>query len=966
MILTAPPRTSLRFVSTLPIKGREECRAFMIRFRAFTATCIAALIAAAAAAAPSWPQAASDLPADPAVKFGVLPNGMRYAVMRNATPAHQTSLRLRIGSGSLEESDAQQGLAHVLEHMAFKGSRHVPAGDMLKILERKGLAFGADTNAETEWTQTVYMLDLPHSEADDIDTGLMLFRETAGELTLDDKALAGERGVVLSEERLRDTPEYRAEVAQIDLFLHGQRAAQRFPIGKIDVIRNAPASLIRSFYEANYRPERATLIAVGDFDPAIMEAKIQSRFSDWRGVGAPTTEPDLGKVEPRGLTVKVISLPGGSTEAQIAWARPYDGSPDRAAKEQHEVIENLALAVLNRRLVRLAQGAHPPFLSADAGFQNLLHSGKPAVIDTTSTPGAWAPALTAAEIEVRRFTTYGVGQAELDREISEMRAVFRNAVAGAATRPTPTLASGLVDAVNDDQVFTAPAEDLALFEATAKGLTAQTVTAAGRAVFAGAGPLVELETPTPVDGGEAAVAAVFAKAAAAPVAARGEAGTIAWPYTHLGPVGEVAARDEVADLGITRVRFANGVGLTIKPTKFRTDQVLVSVDVGGGRLDLPRDHGLAVWSARAFAHEGYGKISYEDAQTALAGKLQSVSFGIGDTAFAFAGATRPGDLATQLQVISAYLADPGFRPEAFERLRGAYLAQLPQLDATPGGVFARDSGGLLTRDDPRFAFPSRAQLEGAKPEDLKTLLAAPLAHGTVEVTIVGDIGVDQAIALSAQTFGALAKRPDVAPRAVVPSGVQFPAPAALPVTLTHTGRADQAIAVIAWPLTDFYADMSKSRAIMLAGEVLYNRLLDRVRIAEGATYSPESRVELSQTLTGYGYAYAQVEMPPRKIPGFFADISAIAADMRDKGVTDDELLRARNPRVANLRKAQMTNEYWIADLSGSLADPRRLDLIRSTFPDYEKVTTSDIQAAAKSWLTDDRAWKLVIEAKPAS
>ena len=79
----------------------------------------------------------------------------------------------------------------------------------------------------------------------------------------------------------------------------------------------------------------------------------------------------------------------------------------------------------------------------------------------------------------------------------------------------------------------------------------------------------------------------------------------------------------------------------------------------------------------------------------------------------------------------------------------------------------------------------------------------------------------------------------------------------------------------------------------------------------------------------------------------------------------DELLRARNPRIAGLRKAQMTNEYWLADLTGSLVDPRHLDLIRSTFPDYERVTTGDIQAAAKTWLTDRAAWKLVIAAKPA-
>src|SRR5665213_3648598 len=249
----------------------------------------ASLVAAAPAvraSAPGWPQAGSDLAADPAVRFGALANGMRYAIMRNDTPAGQTSIRLRIGSGSLEESDDQQGLAHVLEHMAFKGSTHVAAGEMVKILQREGLAFGADTNAETEWTQTVYQFDLPRSDQASLDTGLMLMRETAGNLTLDAAALTPERGVVLSEERLRDTPQYRAEKAQIDLLAHGQRIVDRFPIGQVDVIEHAPISLVADFYRANYRPDRATLIAVGDFDPAAMEAKIKARFSDWKAVGA--------------------------------------------------------------------------------------------------------------------------------------------------------------------------------------------------------------------------------------------------------------------------------------------------------------------------------------------------------------------------------------------------------------------------------------------------------------------------------------------------------------------------------------------------------------------------------------------------------------------------------------------------------------------------------------------------------
>ena len=97
----------------------------------------------------AWPQSRSDLKADPSIRFGVLPNGMRYAVMRNATPPGQVSMRLNFDVGSLMERDDQQGLAHFLEHMAFNGSTNVPTrGAMVEDLERLGLAFGADTNAQ--------------------------------------------------------------------------------------------------------------------------------------------------------------------------------------------------------------------------------------------------------------------------------------------------------------------------------------------------------------------------------------------------------------------------------------------------------------------------------------------------------------------------------------------------------------------------------------------------------------------------------------------------------------------------------------------------------------------------------------------------------------------------------------------------------------------------------------------------
>ncbi|MEW6020415.1 MAG: pitrilysin family protein, partial [Pseudomonadota bacterium] len=311
---------------------------------------------APALASGQWPQAVSDVAADPDIRFGTLPNGMRYAIRRQTIPEGQAALRLRIDAGSLMEADDQQGLAHFLEHMAFNGSEAVPEGEMIKILERLGLAFGADTNASTGFDETIYKLDLPRTDEETIATSLMLLRETAMNLTIAPDAVDRERGIVLSEERARDNPPYRIYKARLGFMLPGQRLADRYPIGQVDVLRTAPASRIRDFYDSYYRPERALIVAVGDFDVAAMEARIAEAFGAWRGRGPAGSDPDLGAVARRGLEAYVAVEPGAAPALQLTWVRPADERMDAEALRREGLVERLGFAVVNRRLSTLARG----------------------------------------------------------------------------------------------------------------------------------------------------------------------------------------------------------------------------------------------------------------------------------------------------------------------------------------------------------------------------------------------------------------------------------------------------------------------------------------------------------------------------------------------------------------------------------------------------------------------------------
>ena len=908
-----------------------------------------------------WPQAVSDVAADPDIRFGALPNGMRYAIRRQTTPPGQAALRLRFDAGSLMETDAQQGLAHFLEHMAFNGSKAVPEGEMVKILERLGLAFGADTNAQTNFEETVYKLDLPRTDDETIDTSLMLLRETAGELTIDQGAVDRERGVVLSEERSRDTPSYRVYKGRLEYLLRGQRPPTRLPIGQVEVLKTAPAGQIQAFYRQYYRPERAVLVAVGDFDVDAMETKIRTRFSTWTATGPAGAEPDLGEVTKRKPEAKLVVETGAPPSLQLAWVGKPQTAPDTIAKRKRDLIKGLGFAVLNRRFSSIGRSAEPPFLGAGAFEGDEYDAAHVAMITVNVQQDRWREALEAVEREQRRIVQYGVRQDELDREVEELRAGLRAAAAGAATRRPAALANEIVGSLSDDEVVTNPAQDLAFFEEAVKDLKAEQVSAAVKAGFDGDGPLVFMTSPKPIAGGEASVLAALETSRKVAVLPPTAPTQVVWPYETFGTPGKSVDEKEIPDLDAVFVRFENGVRLTVKPTRFRDDEVLVRVNVGEGLQDLSRDRQSASWATSAFVEGGVAKISAEDMERVLASKVYGARFSIGDDAFVLSGSTRPDSLDTQLQVLAAYVSEPGWRQEAFQRVRTAAATIHDQYESTDSGVLSRDLPGLLHGGDRRWTFPSRAEIRDAKPEDLKGQIAGALADGPIEIVVVGDTTVEKATDAVARTFGALPARPEAIKPAEAQRIVPFPDPVKEPVLRTHKGRKDQAIGYVAWRTNDFYADPQRARNNAVMGEVLGLRLIDELREAQGATYSPSVSYNHSYTWPGWGYVSASVEVPPEKLPGFFADVRKIAADLAAKEVSADELARAKTPRIDRIEKARKTNEYWLSELSGAQADPRRLDAIRALIPGTERVTAGDVKDSAQRVLADDRAWMMVVK-----
>jgi zinc protease len=932
-----------------------------------TAQAAGAVETAAQQVAPSDPFAhsSSDVQPDASVRYGLLSNGMRYAILHNSTPPAQASLKLRIDAGSLMERDDQKGLAHFTEHMAFNGTRAIPENEMMKMLERVGLQFGADSNAFTGFDQTAYELDLPNTKNETVDTSLFVLREMVSAALMTSEAIDEERGVIVGEQRIHDTPSQRVGAVQMKLLAPGQRLSDRRPIGDLEIIRTAPRERFVDFYSAYYRPSRATLIAVGDFDVDAMETKIRTAFADWRPSAPDGAEPDLGVIQQRGAETRLVVEPGVQARMAINWIRPPEKKADTNANRIEAIQRGLGLAVLNRRFSEMAMGEDPPFLGASGSQSDLYDSLSVGSFSLAYNAADWRRALETVEQEGRRFAMYGVTDAELQREVVERRSQRSNAAASAATRSTLQLASALLNSVNGDRVFTSPQSDLDLFEQAVNSLTPDKVNGLLKPMFEGQGPVILAASPAPIEGGEAAITTAYQQSQLVPVSPSVIAKAISWPYESFGKPATPTSRTAISELGVILVQYPNGVRLNIKKTAFKDNEIQVNVRVDGGELLLSAtEFSPALLMDQVLTPGGLGKLTLQELDRGLAGRTFGASGGLGERSIDFSGRTTPTDLTLQMQILTAYLTDPGLRTNALDKMKAAYAQNLSQMDMTPSGVFQRDAEPLLAGGDARRATPTAAQVEAITADEIRAQVGEMLKRGEVQVTVVGDIDVDAVIAAVGSTLGALPTR--ASHPAAAPSSLQrrLPAPSSTPVRLHHAGLPTQALGFVAWPTTDAITDRTVARQLTLLSAILRLRVIEEIREKRSLAYSPSVMSTNSDAFPGYGYVAVTAETDPEKVSTFYSVVDDIVRDLRENPVMADELNRARLPMVERARRQRTTNDYWSSQLSEIQTKPEHAEQILHGIEALEAITPEQLQALAAKYLRDDTAWRLEVLPKP--
>jgi zinc protease len=926
----------------------------------------AALLSTQPAPRKVWPQDSSDLKADPTAVFGRLDNGLRYVIFPSKTAAGRASLQLLIRTGSLMEAEDQGGMAHFLEHMAFNGTKHFPAGEMVEYFQHLGMSFGAHTNAGTTFDRTVYKLDLPRTDERIVGDGLKWFRDVLDGMTLDKKEIERERRVILAEIMANASPEYRANTDWLASLMPESIVPRRMVLGDIKSINSLAPRRFVDFHDTWYTPARTVIVAAGDFQTKSVEALIRQKFQDAKAARGEQADPPRGKVVAGQDPTATMHADRNATSVAVKMSvvRPNSGLLDSVDLRRQKTARYLAIAMFNSRLARKAADKDSTFQSAGIMSEKLFGMADANHMIGLCKAADWQATIGSLEQEIRRATTFGFTEDEYAEAKGPFLSCFQAAADQAATRQSTKVADDVIDSLMNNEVMTQPSDDLAMTKNIFSTLTKADCEQALHGFWDPQNVRIWVEGNVQLSGdGSQQILAAYRTSRATAVRPDAEQKVAKFAYTNYGLAGRIVKRTEQKDFDFVQAVFANNVHVNVKRTANEKSAVRVLVRFGGGLLEVPKNHTeLKNFAESVFIGGGLEQHSLVELNRILRDKQWSLRFGVGEDAFELGGACSSAALETELQACAAYLSAPGYRPEARKQFLDSLEGEFAQNMHTPFGAIRCSGAAFLHSGDARFGFPSIEALQTVSLDDVKNWLAQPLATGYLEMTIVGDVEPQAALQLAAKTLGALPERSANKPAFAKEREVKYPA-GPKTKTLSFSSADPLAISAVTWP-TLGRRNVKYDRCVSVLGDVLNDRLRLKVRQELGATCTPNVICNSSDVFKDYGVVLAIMTVDAKKAAEVGSLVRKIAADLATGSISDDEFQRAIKPTLSSFAAEVRDNGYWVGVLGRSQEQPVTLENARSRETDYRAITKADLEALAKQLFAAQQATIIKVTPTP--
>jgi zinc protease len=637
---------------------------------------------------------------------GELSNGLKYYILENGKPQNKVELRLVVNAGSILETDAQQGLAHFVEHMAFNGTKNFKKNELVDYLQSVGVKFGAHLNAYTSFDETVYMLSLPSDDEEILKKGFQILGDWAGAVSFDSDEIDKERGVVLEEYRLRLGAENRMMELYLPKLLFQSHYADRLPIGKKTVLENFKHKEVRDFYTDWYRPDLMSVIVVGDVDKAAAEAMVKQFFS---GLSNPANEKPRKLYDvPNHNDLKVSVVQDGEAtrnEVQIIIKKGEELEQSGSVQAYDEGLERrLFTSMFNARLRELATKPDAPFSYSWGRLGSIFTRSKAgfsmsAIVGNGQSLQAYKQMLQ----EIERVKRNGFQASELERALKNMHVGIEAQLKEESTTSSRAFLGGLQNHFLKGSPFVDAVwrmEHFMEFESTVNleriNAIAQDWLGLQNAVVIMKGPATE-EYPD-----RSQLIELWQQRDQMPVEHYQENELPMNLLEAVPKTGSLVSKEKNEKVGLTTLKLSNGATVIFKQTEFKSDQVLFTAFSKGG-MSLVEDSEFhkVRFGMGVIGSSGVGNFSENDLEKMLSGKKVGVTPFVGNISEGLRGSASPENLEELFQLTHLFFKQPRLDEQAWETYRNRQISLTKNLMASPSSYYRLKWRAFTAEDHPR-------------------------------------------------------------------------------------------------------------------------------------------------------------------------------------------------------------------------------------------------------------------------